>query len=103
MWREHNIINCFTIEASFQSYLNSIRENVDFTPSSYEKMGQIIGRALYEYVMIKDEDEKFKEKKLFAQLNKRKKKIKFQQKLKTLKKKNEILIESSDFDSSNSA
>ena len=66
MWREFNILNSFTIEASFFSYIDSLRENIEFTPTIYEKMGCIIGRSLFEYIMIKEGDEKKKERKLLT-------------------------------------
>lgn len=32
LWREFNIMNCFTFEASFHGYLNKERETENFTP-----------------------------------------------------------------------
>ena len=43
-------------------------------PHHYEKMGRKLGLSLYEYVMIKEEDEKARETKLLTQIRKRKKK-----------------------------
>jgi hypothetical protein len=40
LWKEHNITNCFTLEASFASYFNKKRVTKEFTPETYEKMGE---------------------------------------------------------------
>jgi hypothetical protein len=58
LWREFNIMNCFTLEASFLGYFNKDRKTKDFTCESFEKMGKKLGIALYEYIMIKEDDEK---------------------------------------------
>ena len=61
MFRENDIINCFTMEASFLGYFNQRRETKQFLPETYEKMGMILGRGIYEFVMINEDNDKFKE------------------------------------------
>jgi hypothetical protein len=36
LWREFEITNCFTLEASFHGYLNEERETEEFNIKSYE-------------------------------------------------------------------
>jgi len=36
LWREFDIMNCFTFEASFHGYLNDDRITEEFTPETYE-------------------------------------------------------------------
>lgn len=43
LFREFNIMNCFTLEASFLGYFNEKRITKDFTPEKYEKMGCKLG------------------------------------------------------------
>lgn len=64
LFREFNILNCFTLEASFLGYFNQKRITKDFEISKFEKMGTKLGTSLHEYVMIKEEDEKAREVKL---------------------------------------
>lgn len=61
MHREFNIMNCFTLEASFLGYFNEERVTKDYSIDKYEKMGFKLGTSLYEYLMLKEEDEKLKE------------------------------------------
>ena len=70
--REFNILNCFTLEASFLGYFNEKRITKDFTCEKLEKMGKKLGKSLYEYVMINEDDEKIREIKLLQHINKRK-------------------------------
>lgn len=58
MWREFIIMNCFTLEASFLGYFNEKRITKDFEVTHFEKMGAVLGKSLFEYIMIKEEDEK---------------------------------------------
>jgi len=43
LWKEFNIMNCFTLEASFHGYLNKARQTIEFTTEMFEKMGEILG------------------------------------------------------------
>jgi hypothetical protein len=60
LWREFNIINCFTLEASFYGYFNKNRVTKEFMPDKLEKMGKKLGLALYDYILIKEEDDRDK-------------------------------------------
>ena len=68
LFREFNIMNCFTLEASFLGYFNEKRITKDYEVAKYEKMGCKLGTSLYEYIMIKEEDEKFKELRIINQI-----------------------------------
>lgn len=48
LWREFDIMNCFTLEASFHGYLNKDRVTEEFTIEMLESMGQHLVNALYE-------------------------------------------------------
>lgn len=49
LWKEFNIMNCFTLEASFHGYLNKDRQTVEFTTEMFEKMGEVLCSGFYEY------------------------------------------------------
>lgn len=61
LFREFNIMNCFTLEASFLGYFNRDRITKDFLMPHYEKMGMKLGLSFFEYIMIREEDEKIRE------------------------------------------
>eukprot|EP00347_Sterkiella_histriomuscorum_P022850 403336918 len=73
LWREFNIMNCFTFEASFHGYLNEERVTEEFNEESFEKMGEHLINSLYEYKLILEEENRLKKLK---ELNKKKKKKK---------------------------
>ena len=54
IWRENNITNCYTLEASFQGYFNHARITRDFEASHFLKVGSMLGNSLFEYVIMKD-------------------------------------------------
>jgi len=58
LWREFNIMNCFTFEASFHGALNDERQTEEFTPESLEKMGESLVNSLYEYFLILEEEDR---------------------------------------------
>ena len=58
LYKELNIQNCFTFEASFHGYFNQERDNFEFTPEKYEEMGANLVNSLYEYVMILEENDR---------------------------------------------
>jgi hypothetical protein len=58
LWREFNIMNCFTFEASFHGCLNSERETVEFTPEGYLQMGEHLLAGLLENFYILEEEER---------------------------------------------
>lgn len=61
LYRQLGIWNCFTLEASFHGYYTRDRENFEFTPDGYEKMGERLVYALYEYCMVLEEDDRRKQ------------------------------------------
>lgn len=71
LWREFNIMNCFTFEASFHGYLNEDRQTTEFSPEMLETMGEHLANSLYEYFLIIEEEDRQKKLK---ELNKKKKK-----------------------------
>jgi hypothetical protein len=71
LWREFDIINCFTFEASFHGYLNEERQTLEFTPSVLESMGEHLVNSLYEYFLIMEEEDRQRK---FKELSKKKKK-----------------------------
>jgi hypothetical protein len=58
LWREFNIVNCYTFEASFYGFINENRETEEFTPEGYETMGENLGNAIYEYLLILEEEDR---------------------------------------------
>ena len=58
LWREFNIMSCFTLEASFQGYFDQARETRDFMHSHFFKIGDMLGSTLLEFVLMREEDER---------------------------------------------
>jgi cytosolic carboxypeptidase protein 2/3 len=58
LWREFNIVNCFTLEASFQGYFDSSRKTIDFEHSHFSKIGIMLAKSFFEYVIMKEEEER---------------------------------------------
>ena len=58
LWREFNIMNCFTLEASFHGYFDKDRETKDFSHIQYFQIGKILGNTLFEYIIMKQDEEK---------------------------------------------
>jgi hypothetical protein len=56
LWREYNIMNSFTFEASFHGYLSKDRENIEFTTENWLHMGAMLGESLWNYNQIIEED-----------------------------------------------
>lgn len=72
-------MNCFTFEASFFGGQNDDRKIEEFTPASLEKMGEHLCNALYEYMLITEEDERQKRLKEAKKKKKKKKYVEKQQ------------------------
>ena len=49
-------MNCFTVEASFFGYMSRDRESFQFTSPMLENMGKALGEAVYDYVIMLEED-----------------------------------------------
>ena len=75
LWKEFNIMNCFTLEASFHGFFDKDRQTIELTTEMLEDMGSILGSGFYEYQTLVEEDEKQKLL-LRKQLKKKKKKMK---------------------------
>ena len=74
MWREFNIMNCFTFEASFHGYFDHLNNNYEFTLQNYEEMGEHLANSLFEYLMIMEEEERRRKLKEIAKKKKKKQK-----------------------------
>ena len=75
LWKEFNIMNCFTLEASFHSFIDKDRQTIDLTTEMFESMGDILGHGFYDYVTLMEDDDKQKLL-LMEQLKLKKKKMK---------------------------
>jgi hypothetical protein len=51
-------MNCFTLESSFFGYFSEKRETVCFSIRDFEKVGEILAKSLFDYVMLKEEEER---------------------------------------------
>ena len=60
LWKELNIQNCFTFEASFHGYFDHEKVNFEFTPETYEQIGASLVNSLFNYMMILEENERRK-------------------------------------------
>lgn len=60
MWRQFNITNCFTFEASVHGYFDENKQNFEFEQSTFEEMGEHLANSLFEYCMILEEEERRK-------------------------------------------
>lgn len=54
-------MNCYTLEASFHSHFDSMRNNYEFTHTSFEEMGENLINSLYEYTLITEEEQRLKQ------------------------------------------
>ena len=72
MWREFNIMNCFTFESSFHGYFDQNNTNYEFTPAQFEEMGEHLVNSLFEYLMILEEEERRRKLKEIAKKKKKK-------------------------------
>jgi len=57
LWREFNIMNCFTLEASFQGYFDGERQTRDFAHHHFFQLGEMLASTLFEFVLMREEDE----------------------------------------------
>jgi len=54
--REFDIMNSFTIEASFYGFIDDERKTVEFSQAFYEMMGKYINDALFDYYNLLEEE-----------------------------------------------
>ena len=74
----YNISNCYTLEASFGSFINSQRETLNFTDETFQELGNNVGKSICQYVMLLDEEEALtQEKKKNKALDKLRKELLF--------------------------
>lgn len=59
--KEFNIMNCYTLEASFHSHFDSLRNNYEFKHTCFEEMGENLINSLYEYTLITEEEQRLKQ------------------------------------------
>jgi hypothetical protein len=70
LWREFNIMNCFTFESSFHGYFNELRETEEFSIEGYESMGEHLVNSLLDYLYGLEEEDRQKK---IKEMNKKKK------------------------------
>jgi hypothetical protein len=58
LWREFNIMNCFTFEASFHGCFNELRETEEFSIEGFEQMGEHLINSFLEYLYIMEEEDR---------------------------------------------
>jgi hypothetical protein len=87
LFREFNIMNCFTLEASFHGYLTRERQTVELTTEMLAEQGQALGEAFWEYQSLVEEDEKARAA-LRAALKNKKKKLRARDIVKACNSKN---------------
>lgn len=56
IWRQFNVMNCFTLEASFHGFFNKNRETKDFMTSHFCQVGKMLANSLHEYNIMKEEE-----------------------------------------------
>ena len=61
--KELGITNCYTMESSFHSFFDHENVNHELTPAMYEEMGAALVNALYEYLLIVENDERRRQQK----------------------------------------
>lgn len=64
LWREFNIMNCFTLEASLHGFFDHTRETRDFITSHFLKIGKHLASTLFEYQLMCEEEDKIHQMKL---------------------------------------
>lgn len=56
--KEFDLMNSFTVEASFHGYLTQDRTTVEFASDELEKMGSVVGLSLLDYAFMIEQDER---------------------------------------------
>ena len=60
IWRDFDVTNCFTIEASALGFLNHDRETINFNTGLLQEFGECLVHSLFEFNLILEEDRKVK-------------------------------------------
>ena len=58
LWREFNIMNCYTLEASFHGFFDRERETTEFQHSHLLKVGKMLANTIFEYMLMRDDEER---------------------------------------------
>ena len=69
---DYGVQNCFTVEASFSSYVNSAKETKPFVSELFVEMGGHIAFGVFEYLKLLEEEEALREKRRLERLKKKK-------------------------------
>lgn len=56
IWREFNVMNCYTLEASFFGFFDKERETKEFMHNHLFRMGRMLANSLFEYCLLRDEE-----------------------------------------------
>lgn len=51
-------MNCFTIEASLHGFFDETRDTTDFLMAHSIKVGKMLAKSIFEYMIMKEDDEK---------------------------------------------
>lgn len=54
-------MNCYTCEISFHGYFNQNRDNFEFNIPTFVEIGEQLACAIYEYVVLIEEDARLKQ------------------------------------------
>jgi hypothetical protein len=60
IWRDFNITNTFTVEASSFGFLNKQRETIHFDTGLLQEFGECLVHSIFEFNLIQEEDRKMK-------------------------------------------
>lgn len=58
LWREFNIMNCYTLEASFHGFFDRERETKEFVHAHLLKVGKMLANTIFEYILLRDDEER---------------------------------------------
>ena len=73
LFREFDIMNCFTLEGSFHGFIDKDRSTTEFTTESLQEMGAILGRSMSDYTNLVDDEDRQKAQMREVLKNKKKK------------------------------
>ena len=58
LWREFNVMNCYTLEASFYGFFDRERETKEFVHAHLLKVGKMLANTIFEYILLRDDEER---------------------------------------------
>lgn len=56
IWREFNVMNCYTLEASFFGFFDKERETKEFMHSHLFRVGRLLANSIFEYTVLREEE-----------------------------------------------